>query len=37
MLCLELNPERVSPAGMLRSRDVLRAQMERLGLDQGAI
>jgi sugar phosphate isomerase/epimerase len=29
-LCLELNPDRVSPAGMLRSRDVLRAQMERL-------
>jgi len=30
MFCLELNPDRVSPAGILRSRDLLQAQMARL-------
>ena len=30
MFCLELNPGRVSPAGILRSRDFLRTQMARL-------
>jgi hypothetical protein len=31
-LCLELNPERVSPEGMRRSRDLLRRKMMELGL-----
>ena len=33
-LCLELNPDRVSPEGMLRSRDFLQVKMEKLSLDR---